>query len=141
MANVTTNTYRKIDNGGYYNEMSVQRLVYDFAEDGGATADTYRMAEVTGKIYIVECVLHVITACTSGGSATVSAGAETADADAFGSGIAVGTLVDDYVVKTAAGQNLVVDGSSSTDYLSLTIATAALTAGKIEFVMRYFRID
>lgn len=140
MANVTANTYRKIDSG-YYNEMQTQRLVYDFAEDGGSTSDTYRLAEVTGKIYIAECILHVITACTSGGSATVTAGAETADADAFGASIAVATLVDDYVVKTAAGQNLVVDGSSSTDYLSLSIGTAALTAGKIEFILRYIRID
>lgn len=140
MANVTCNTYRKLDSG-YYNEMQVQRLVYDFAEDGGSTSDTYRMAEVTGKIYIVEAILHVITAVTSAGSATITAGAETADADAFGATIAKATLVDDYTVKTAAGQNLVVDGSSSTDYLSLTVGTADLTAGKVEFIVRYIRID
>jgi len=137
MANVTANTYKKIDRG-FSNERQFVKLTYDFAQDGGATADTVRMAEVNGKIIITECILQVETACTSGGSATVSAGAETADADAFGSAIAVATLVDDYAIDTAAGQSLVVD---SGDYLSLTIATAALTAGKINFYISYYNAD
>lgn len=140
MAVVIGNTYRKLD-VGYYNEAQIARLVYDFAEDGGATADTVRLAQVTGKILVVEATLHVITAFTSGGSATVTLGAETADADAFAAAVAVGTLVDDYVVKTAAGQILVIDGASATDYITLAVGTAALTAGKLELIMRYFNVD
>lgn len=139
MANVTADTYRKIDSG-YYNEKQIMRVVYDFAQDGGATADTYRLAEVTGKILVVQATAHVITAFTSGGAATVAIGAETADADAFLASTAVGTLVDDYVVKTAAGQTLVIDGATATDYVSLTIGTAALTAGKIEVILEYVNI-
>lgn len=137
MANVTANTYRTLDKG-FTNERQFVKLTYDFSTDGGAIADTVRMAVVNGKILITECILHVETACTSGGSATVSAGAETADADAFGSAIAVATLVDDYAIDTAAGQSLVVD---SGDYLSLTVATAALTAGKINFYISYYNVD
>jgi len=140
MANVTANTYRKLD-AGYYNEQQVARLVYDFAEDGGNTTDIYRLAEVKSKILVVEATLHVITAFSSGGSATLTLGAETADADAFGAAIAVATLVDDYTVKTAAGQILVIDGASATDYISVNIGTAAMTAGKLELIMKYFTVD
>ena len=117
------------------------RVVYDFAQDGGAFADTYRLAEVKGKILVVQATVHVITAFTSGGSATVAVGAETADGDAFLAATAVGTLVDDYVVKTAAGQKLVIDGATATDYITVVLATADLTAGKLEVILEYVNID
>lgn len=137
MANVTAGIYKTIDKQ-FTGERGFAKLTYDFATDGGATADTVRLALVNSKILITEAILHVETACTSGGSATVSMGAETADADAFGSTIAVATLVDDYAIDTAAGQSLVVDAA---DYISLTIATAALTAGKINLLISYYNID
>lgn len=134
MANVTCDTYRIIDRG-YDNERQHQKLTYDFSQDGGSTSDTYRMAIVNGKILITEAILQVETAFTSGGSGTVTAGAETADADAFGAAIAVATLVDDYAIDTAAGQSLTVGAA---DYLSLTVGTAALTAGKLHIYLSYF---
>jgi len=137
MANVTANTYKTLDTL-FTNERGFVKLTYDFAQDGGSTSDTYRLALVNSKILITEAILHVETACTSGGSATVTIGAETADANAFADGVAVATLVDDYAIDTAAGQSLVVDAA---DYISLTIGTAALTAGKINLYISYYNVD
>ena len=137
MAIVTANTYKTLDTV-FTGERGFAKLTYDFAQDGGATADTVRLALVNRKIIIVECLLQVETAFTSGGSATMDIGATTADADAFGDGIAVATLVDDYAIDTAAGQSLVVDAA---DYIALTFATAAMTAGKLNLFISYYNAD
>ncbi len=139
MANITCNTYRRLDSG-FDAELQHAKLVYDFAEDTGGTSDTFRMGQVDGKILIVLGCLHVETAFTSAGSATIDLGAETADPNAFGATVAKATLVDDYVVKTAAGQILVVDGASATDYISLSVNTAALTAGKLDLFLSYYNV-
>ena len=140
MANITCNTYRFLDTG-FDGELMHSHCVYDFAQDTGGTSDTFRMAEVKGKILISLGLLHVETAVTSAGSATITMGAETADADAFAAAVGKATLVDDYAVKTAAGQLLVVDGASATDYISMTVGTAALTAGKIDLFLSYYSVD
>ncbi len=140
MANITTNVYKTIDRL-FSNERGQVKLTYDFDDDTGGTSDTFRMAAINSKILIVEAVIHVETAVTSAGAATVTLGAETADANAFLDGVGKATLVDDYAIDTAAGQSLVVDGASATDYISLTVGTAALTAGRINVWMSYYNID
>lgn len=136
MANVNVDKQKKIG-GGYTGKAETIKLTYDFSQDGGATADTYRLAEIQSKILITEAHYYVETAATSGGSATVTIGAETADPNAFMDGVAVGSLTADAVDAEAAGQKLVVD---SGDYISLTIGTAALTAGKIHLFLTYYGV-
>jgi hypothetical protein len=134
MANIEVAAYKTIDKI-FTDERGFVKLTYDFAADTGGTSDTFRLALVNSKIIITEAILHVETAFTSGGSATMDIGATTADADAFGDGIAVATLVDDYAIDTAAGQSLVVDAA---DYIALTFATAAMTAGKLHLYLSYY---
>ncbi len=137
MANIEVDAFKTIDKL-FSNEVGFAKLTYDFAQDTGGTSDTFRMALVNSKILVIQGILHVETAVTSAGSATIDLGAETADPNAFAATVAKATLVDDYAVDTAAGQSLVIDAA---DYISLTVGTAALTAGKINLFLRYVNVD
>lgn len=126
--------------GLFSNEVGYEKLTYNFANDGGATTDTYVIGTAGRKIAIMDAMVHVETACTSGGSATVSIGVVGGDVDAFldvTSG-AVANLVDDFTEKETAGQKLVV---ASAGQIEVVIATAALTAGKINLLVKYVNID
>lgn len=135
---------------GYY----VNEYLYDFAVDTGAAAAYNLHAKDRAAVVPVGAIIkavtaHVVTACTSGGSATVIWG-NGDDADGYsGATIAVASLTanavfngwdnaaallwDDtndhaipvYVADAADGQCI------------LTIATAALTAGKISIAIEY----
>lgn len=122
----------------FSNEVCYTKLVYDFALDGGATTDTYRLAITGGKILVTKALVHVETAC-AGATATVEIGPTTADPDGFldiTSG-AVANLTDDAVLSETTGQGLVVgDG----DYITMLIKTAALTAGKINVILEWVKI-
>jgi len=134
MAAKHVNAYKTIGNL-FSNEEGVVKLTYEFTEDGGATTDTYRLAFVDRKILVTNAVVQVETAC-AGATAVVTIGAEVADADGFldaASGI-VANLVDDFTEKEATGQKLVIGAD---DYITLAIATAALTAGKINLFLSY----
>jgi hypothetical protein len=124
----------------FSNEVVYEKLTYDFSKDGGATTDTYVIGTAGRKIAIMDAMVHVETACTSGGSATVKIGVAGGDDDAFldvTSG-AVANLVDDFCEKETAGQKIVV---ASGGKLELVIGTAALTAGKINLLVKYVNID
>lgn len=139
MAEVTAAAHKTFGRG-FSNEVQMVKLVYDFANDGGEADDTITLGTTDGKILVLDSRVHVETACTSGGSATVAVGILGGDVDAFldtTSG-AVASLVDDYVASETAGQGLVV---ASGGKVSLDIATADLTAGKINVILRYMNID
>lgn len=125
---------------GFTNEIQLARLTYDFASDGGATTDTYVLGTAGGKILILDACAHVETAATSGGSATVAIGIVGGDVDAFMTAAqgAVAGLTKDATVKDAAGQKIVV---ASEGKIEAVIATAALTAGKINLIVKYVNID
>lgn len=129
MATVTSTALKKFGDV-FSGERFSTKLVYDFAVDGGAFADAVRIGRAAAKCIITEAYVHVETACTSGGSATVIIGIEGGDVDAFldvTSG-AVASLTDDAVLSETTGQGLVVAADS---YVLLDIGTANLTAGKI----------
>lgn len=124
----------------FSNEVGFAKLTYDFANDGGATSDTYVIGTAGRKIAIMDAMVHVETACTSGGSATVSIGVSGGDVDAFldtTSG-AVANLVDDFCEKETAGQKIVIADDGK---IELVIGTAALTAGKINLYVKYINVD
>jgi hypothetical protein len=116
---------------GFENRVEYHRFVYDFAQDGGATG-TLTAVTCDKQCAVVSSAVHVLTACTSGGSATVKIGT-TDDDDCIMTTTqgAVANLVADYTVGGAALPAWLDTG----DVINLVIGTAALTAGKIEVVV------
>lgn len=123
----------------FSNELRVEKLTYDFAQDGGAVG-TIDLATFSRKCLVTRAYVHVETACTSGGSATVTVGINDTDIDAYAttSTGAVANLVDDavlYVATTAAHVAQV------NDTIRVTIGTADLTAGKFNVYVEYMNVD
>lgn len=104
---------------------------YDFAVDGGAVGTLVLGPDtIPAGFYVTGISAFVETALTSGGAATVALGGnangDLVSAAGF-AGYALDTSVNSYPAvspkKTAAGG------------LRMTIAAAALTAGKVSFVV------
>ena len=64
----------------FSNELKLERLVYDFAKDGGAVGDL-DIGTASHNMVVVQAIVVVQAACTSAGSATVVIGAAAADPD------------------------------------------------------------
>ncbi len=133
----------------------VQEYVYDFSVDGGA-ASTIVLSDKSGVdplpvgAIVKQVTAKVLTAFTSGGSATLAWG-HGGDPDGYsGTAIAVASLTanslfngwdnaaallwddtNDHAIPVA-----VVD--ASTGAVSVTIATAAMTAGKMVILVEYY---
>lgn len=140
--------------GSILNKTHVQEYIYDFAVDGGATGAISLHAKDNKSVIPVGAIIQrvtakVVTACTSGGSATVIWG-NGDDADGYsGATVAVATLADNYVANgyendaallwdTTNDYPKYVNVSTAADgQFIMTIATAALTAGKIVFLVEY----
>ncbi len=106
-------------------------VTYDFSKDAGAvgqldlfTADEQCVVKFAG--------MRVITACTSGGSATVGVG-KAADLAGIIAATAVASLTAGAFIMgvTALDASHIVAAGAA---VKMDIATAALTAGKIEFI-------
>ncbi len=121
--------------------------VYDFAVHGGAVGTITLPLEIPDNAIITEAYADVITDPTSDGSATVALGLNTnADllaATAIASVTGVVSLLPSYTAaldgNAAAGG---VEASSPVKLtadrkLKMTIATAALTAGKIAVYVKW----
>lgn len=108
--------------------MEVIKIIYDFSNDTGAVA-AYNGFQAGHKMVVHKCIMKVQTACTSGGSATVSVG-KTGSVAALAAATAVASLTGDAIIAgvPSAGGVLLAAG----DYVLFDIAVAALTAGKIE---------
>jgi hypothetical protein len=123
------------------------KFIYDFAVDGGshsasnqglagngAGVITPADADITipENAIITDCITYVTTAMTSGGSATVAigvGGAALVAATAFNDGV----FDDEDVTHT-----VVADKTTSAGRPTITVATAALTAGVIEVIIEYY---
>lgn len=123
------------------------KFIYDFAVDGGshsasdqglagngAGVITPADADITipDNAIITDCITYVTTAMTSGGSATVAigvGGAALVAATAFDNGV----FDDEDVTHT-----VVADKTTSAGRPTITVATAALTAGVIEVIIEYY---
>jgi len=123
------------------------KFVYDFAVDGGshsasnqgltgngAGVITPADADITipENAIITDCITYVTTAMTSGGSATVAigcGGAALVAATAFDNGV----FDDEDVTHT-----VVADKTTAAGRPTITVATAALTAGVIEVIIEYY---
>jgi len=123
------------------------KFIYDFAVDGGSHSDsnqglagngagviTPADADITipDNAIITDCITYVTTAMTSGGSATVAigvGGAALVAATAFNDGV----FDDEDVTHT-----VVADKTTAAGRPTITVATAALTAGVIEVIIEYY---
>lgn len=126
----------------FRNQKVIERVVYDFAVDGGATG-ALDLFTAGSDIVITGFHAYVKTACTSGGSATVICGV-TGTTNAFmttttgavaslTANAVIGAVVTEGTPNTFAVPRRLASGSK----VLMTIGTAALTAGKIEFVLEY----
>lgn len=122
----------------FTNEKSFAKFTYDFAVDGGVVG-TVVLGKFDDKALILDAVVHVETACTSTGSATVKIGLKTTDDDCFltAAAGAVANLADEFCAKQSAGQAIVAPADTNVE---LVIGTEALTAGKINVVVEYMNI-
>lgn len=123
----TVNKYREIATWGAGREFF--EIEYDFSKDGGAVGalDLFQAKE---RCLVVLAYMKVKTACTSGGSATVSVG-KTGDVTGMVGATAVASLTLGAQILGAA-----LDDShklAADDVVQMDIGTAALTAGKIVF--------
>lgn len=125
---------------GLEKQMKVAKFVYDFAKDGGAVGAVVVGAGMLPNGAIVNGgTVHVDTAVTSGGSATVALGIETAT-DVLGAtgkaSFTLGARLDVVPVRTAA----TAVKTTASRGLTVTIGTATLTAGKITVFLEYYVI-
>lgn len=112
---------------------------YDFARDGGAVGDiAMRGDAIPADAIIVDGKVHVNTAVTSGGSATVALKLLTA-ADIMAAtakaSLAQNAILDVVPVRTAA---TAIRNTTEGVKLTATVAVAALTAGKITVALEYY---
>lgn len=132
-----------------------KEYIYDFAVDGGAVGDIELSSKANSHLLpegaIVKAVyMKVVTAFTSGGSATLTVG-NAADKDGYMASIAVASLTANagFSHASQAGALLwdntndaslayIVTSSANTQNLSITIGTAAMTAGKAVIVVEYY---
>lgn len=142
---------------GFKNDgVQVAEYVYDFAVDGGGTGEKVLSAKANKAPIPVGAIikavyLKVVTAFTSGGSATLAWG-NGDDADGYsGSAIAVASLTDNALFNgfdNAAAllwddtndRPIPVNVADAADgKVSVTIGTAAMTAGKAIILVEYLQ--
>jgi hypothetical protein len=117
---------------------------WDFSQDGGAVG-SLDVFEAGSDIVITHFHSSVQTACTSGGSATLKVGT-SGDDDAFM------TTTQGAVASLTAGAvvlPLAIEGTPNTlsvpvklasgSKVVMAIGTAAMTAGKVKFVIEYIK--
>ena len=120
--------------GEFKNDEYTLRVVYDFSKDAGAIG-TIDLFEAKSDIVLTGFHAVVKTAVTSAGAATVEAG-YTGDTDGLMTAKLQAALTANTVVPedgAFAGARRIAAG----DKITQTIAVAALTAGRVEYVIKY----
>lgn len=123
--------------------MQIAQCLYDFSRDGGAVGSYAMRTKLPANAVVVSVYADVQTAATSGGSATyaLTAGATSlAAATAYDSATSGINAVGVQSLPTAASSPFEAQKCSTTaaSELSMAIAGAALTAGKVRFTIKYF---
>lgn len=137
------------------NKIHVQEYIYDFAVDGGDVGTFNLHAKDNKAVIPVGAIIKgvtakVVTAVTSDGAATMIWG-NGDDADGYsGTSIGKATLVDNYINNGWSNDAVLLwDGtndhpiypnvSTAADgQFIVTVEAAALTAGKIVFLVEYY---
>ena len=118
------------------NELAVQQesFLYDFDSDGGAVSTISFGASLPANAAILRVWTDTQTAVTSGGSATfqVKAGATTLIAAEGFDDATHGIDATGLIEQITTPKKITAESE-----LSLAIAVAALTAGKVRFIVEY----
>lgn len=119
------------------NRKYVAQYEFDFAKDGGAVGDiTMRGGPIPSGAVVDYAILDVQTAFTSGGAATVAIAQESAE------DVKAAAVLTSYTAGVkACVPNKTATNSIKTDASGapvMTVAVAALTAGKAVLVLEYF---
>lgn len=121
--------------------MQVAHVIYSFATDGGAVSTITPLinANIPANSIIFGVILNPTTALTSGGSATIAVGTSAGSSTTSLKGA---TAVASYTIDALmAGTPVFTAGSavklSAAGSVTLTVATAALTAGVMEVFVFY----
>lgn len=113
----------------------VVSVIYDFDLDAGATADDLMLLTFEDNSMVKLLGVKCLTAPTSGGSATFNCGLDGVGSEnQFLNAVAYNSFVEGAWVVGASGPYQSITASSE---VLLRIATAAITAGKLEF---YFEV-
>lgn len=111
------------------------KVEYDFATDGGTVGEKALGVSLPDNALVLSCIVEKVTVFASSGSATVALHAEGAG------DILAATAFDNaqYTVDVAPAAALAASKFKTTASreIKLTIATAALTAGKYNFHIEY----
>ncbi len=131
----------KFGSAFFYEKVHTLRAIYDFAVSGGAVSTITmkdkrgRTAQLPDGAIVKHCLIDVVTAASSAGSATIAIGTGQA-----GNDLKAATAIASYTGLVAC----VPVGSAATSIKmtadrqpSVTIATAALVAGKINVFIDY----
>jgi len=124
--------------GGFGVGSEFVRIVYDFDADAGATG-VLDLFVADGACVIKSFHAVVKTTFTSGGSATLTAGVQSGDVDVMLAAVAVASLTANSVHGEAVALNFPIylaDGG----ILQQNILVAAMTAGKIEYVIEVMKV-
>lgn len=122
--------------GAAPNARHTQEFLYDFAVQGGSTG-AIDLGDLPLGAVVVNAVGVVETACTSGGSATVILGT-TDDDNGFVASVAVAALTANSTHGNSVAANQPITNDAASRDVVMTIGTAALTAGKIRWVVEYY---
>jgi len=109
------------------------KVTYDFDDDGGDIS-SITIGSLPDKAIVVRGHAEVEAAVESGGNATVALGI-VANTDAFVAATAKTSLGLDAVLSTSNDLPLKMAGETP---VLLTVAVAALTAGKINLFVEYY---
>ena len=113
----------------------IVKATYDFAVHGGAVGDNPIDLKLPGNAIVYNGMIDVVTDPTSGGAATVALKIEgAADLLAATAIASVTGQVDTIPNGTAANAVKLTEERT----LAVTVATAALTAGKMNIFLEYF---
>lgn len=142
-------------NGGFQNQAEELRVMYDFANDGGATG-VLDLFTAQSDLILESMYAIVHTAVTSSGSLVLDVGV-TGDDDLLMDAVAKAALSINSIHKPLpVGAITLTEGTPNTQLTNVitlplpvripsgekvfqTIVTAAATAGKIEYVFRVRR--
>jgi hypothetical protein len=127
----------------FSNEISFERITYDFAVDAGAVG-VLNLFTATDALVLVYYHAYIKTACTSGGSMTLDVGIVTTDTNRFNAGVAVASLTAGTIhlpplIEGTPNTQLVPSVIADAAVVAMEIKTATLTAGKIEFVFGFMK--
>lgn len=138
--NPTFDSVKLTGNSAGDSVLRTARAIYSFATDGGAvsTITPVNTVSLPDNAVIVGGTVNSTTACTSAGSATVAVGTSAGSSTtALLAATAVASFSLDALINAvpvfATPVKLTANGK-----VTVTIATAALTAGVIEVTLLYY---